>query len=282
MPNKQYDSSSKSLRYILGVTIGWFGLQQIFTIFFGSGYFYLSSLGIDDTLIALIWLSGPVSGVFQPLFGLLSDRCEHPWGRRHPFILVGARMLACATLWLAWAEEIVAYACSTDTVNLVAEEVEMNSIALSLKFFVAGCVLLANIAIQPVQLGLRALAVDLIPTAQQPQVHAWITRMNLTGGIVGYAIGAIDLRNGADFLGSKRFRILSSLASLNLAVCILLTCHCTHTPETKNILHQIKSKKARTHSIITCRTKFKTLRQICVAQFFCFGAWFPFLYYVAK
>ncbi|KAJ1381683.1 MFS transporter superfamily [Sesbania bispinosa] len=68
---------------------------------------YVQQLGIPHQWASIIWLCGPVSGLFvQPLVGHLSDRCTSRFGRRRPFILVGAASIVVAVLIIGYAADI--------------------------------------------------------------------------------------------------------------------------------------------------------------------------------
>ena len=69
----------------LGIQYG-FGLQQANM---SPIYRYL---GADEANIPALWLAGPLTGMLlQPIIGAVSDRSWSPtWGRRKPFILIGA------------------------------------------------------------------------------------------------------------------------------------------------------------------------------------------------
>lgn len=268
----------KSLGFILTLSAGWFGLQQIFTVFFGSGYFYLASLGFRDTTISLMWLSGPSAGLFfQPLIGAMSDRCTHPWGQRRPFIVIGTLVLICAILSLAWAEEITTAFSQAPRWEISAKDQHQAS-SWGLSTLVTASILVANFAIQPVQLGLRAMATDLVPIHQQAQAQAWIARLNLMGSLVGYGIGSADLPGKLHFLGHSQFQILCSLVSINLAICISITCSLIQ--ETRPTL-LLSPKKPQRPLLVRLR-ELTVVRRVCVAQVFCWLAWFPFLYGIAK
>ena len=88
----------------LGIQYG-FGLQQANM---SPIYRYL---GADESAIPGLWLAGPLTGLLlQPIIGAVSDRSWSPtWGRRKPFILVGALLGSIAmilmpnssTVWMA-------------------------------------------------------------------------------------------------------------------------------------------------------------------------------------
>lgn len=70
---------------------------------------YLLSLGMSKSLLAFVWIAGPLSGTLvQPYIGIRSDNCRIPWGKRKPFMFAGAAATIVALLALAWVQEIVA------------------------------------------------------------------------------------------------------------------------------------------------------------------------------
>jgi solute carrier family 45 protein 1/2/4 len=65
-------------------------------------------LGLNKSLLALVWIAGPLSGVLvQPYVGIKSDRCRSRLGKRRPFILGGAIATIVSLMVLAWTREIV-------------------------------------------------------------------------------------------------------------------------------------------------------------------------------
>nr|ALX37955.1 sucrose transporter 4 [Prunus persica] len=68
---------------------------------------YVQELGIPRAWASVIWLCGPLSGlVVQPLVGHMSDRCNSRFGRRRPFIVIGAACIAVAVLIIGYSAEI--------------------------------------------------------------------------------------------------------------------------------------------------------------------------------
>lgn len=68
---------------------------------------YVQQLGIPHQWASIIWLCGPVSGLFvQPLVGIMSDRCTSRFGRRRPFILAGTASIIVAVIIIGYAADI--------------------------------------------------------------------------------------------------------------------------------------------------------------------------------
>jgi solute carrier family 45 protein 1/2/4 len=69
---------------------------------------YLLSLGISKSMLALVWIAGPLSGALvQPYVGMKSDNCRMKWGKRRPFIVGGAAATIVSLMVLAWATELM-------------------------------------------------------------------------------------------------------------------------------------------------------------------------------
>jgi solute carrier family 45 protein 1/2/4 len=100
--------ATKSTWYLILLTISIGGLQIAWSVELSNGSPYLLSLGLSKSLMALVWIAGPLSGTLvQPYVGMLSDNCRISWGKRKPFMLGGAAATILSLLFLAWTKEIV-------------------------------------------------------------------------------------------------------------------------------------------------------------------------------
>lgn len=99
---------TKNLLYMLLLTVSIGGLQLAWAVEISNGTPYLLSLGLSKSLMALVWIAGPLSGALvQPYVGMLSDDCRSPWGKRTPFMIAGSAATIISLLALAWVREIV-------------------------------------------------------------------------------------------------------------------------------------------------------------------------------
>lgn len=99
---------TKSIWYILLLTVSIGGLQIAWSVEMSNGSPYLLSLGISKSLMALVWIAGPLSGTLvQPYVGMLSDNCRIPWGKRKPFMIGGTVATILSLMFLAWTKETV-------------------------------------------------------------------------------------------------------------------------------------------------------------------------------
>lgn len=99
---------TKSFWYLVLLTISIGGLQIAWSVELSNGSPYLLSLGLSKSMMALVWIAGPLTGTLvQPYIGMLSDNCRVPWGKRKPFMIGGALATAVSLLFLSWTKEIV-------------------------------------------------------------------------------------------------------------------------------------------------------------------------------
>lgn len=93
---------------LLNFCLGFFGLQfawQMRIILSGP---VTEGLGASPFIFGLIWLAGPVTGmVVQPVIGAMSDNTSTKFGRRRPYLLLGA-LLAAIALWAFPNSETIA------------------------------------------------------------------------------------------------------------------------------------------------------------------------------
>lgn len=91
-------------RYMLKDTYPVFFLG---TVEMAYGSPFLLELGLSKSLMSLVWIAGPVSGLIaQPIFGSLSDRCTIKWGRRRPFLVGGTIVTILSMLAIGHAKDL--------------------------------------------------------------------------------------------------------------------------------------------------------------------------------
>ncbi|KAL9225679.1 hypothetical protein vseg_001573 [Gypsophila vaccaria] len=146
---------------------------------------YVQELGIPHAFASIIWLCGPISGFFvQPLVGHLSDRSHSSFGRRRPFILSGAAMIAVSVVIVGFSADIgyffgddVAASSRTRPRAIVA--------------FVVGFWLL-DVANNTTQGPCRALLADLTGKDHRRNrvANAYYSLFMAIGNILGFATGS--------------------------------------------------------------------------------------------
>jgi maltose/moltooligosaccharide transporter len=109
--NTVYTKPRLSLRQILEMNLGFFGLQFSFGLQQSNVSAIYSYLGADEASMPLLWLAGPVTGLLvQPLIGAMSDRTHSRLGRRTPYFLIGAIICSLGLLAMPYSPTLWAAA----------------------------------------------------------------------------------------------------------------------------------------------------------------------------
>ena len=96
---------------------------------------YLLSLGMSKSLLAFVWIAGPLSGTLvQPYVGKRSDDCRISWGKRKPFMLAGAAATIISLVALAWTREIVRGVLGMLGMDSESHEVKVAAISFAISF----------------------------------------------------------------------------------------------------------------------------------------------------
>ena len=239
---------------------------------------FLVSLGLSNSLTALVWIAAPLSGMLvQPLVGILSDRSRIKWGRRRPFIIGGTLGVVISMLILAWIENIFGVSSQV----LVSEGSPKPKRSLILSFAVS-LIYILNISIQPLQAGLRTLIVENCPRHQQSEASAWAGGMTGIGNIIGYLSGFTALPSLLNLEHWTQFQCLCIIASLSLMITTTMSCSIIERDPYSRSLDQ--SEQGGVIAVFkdlikTYRTMPARVRKVCHIQFCAWMGWFPFLYY---
>jgi solute carrier family 45 protein 1/2/4 len=247
----------------------------IWSVVLANGTVYLLSLGLPEYLTAMAWMAGPLCGIFvQPYMGVLSDNHAGKYGRRRPFMVAGTIGIMLSMLSLAFIEQIVNTVFGT----------EDESVGLSATLIAALVLVWAlNFSIQPLQVGMRALIIDMFPQQMQSQVSAWASYWVGCGNILGAIAGSISLPHAIRLPGLTQFQCLCLIAALTLGATAFVACSAGK--------EDVRDARiATTDTLSGIREPFKrifaayfkiswTTRQVLVIQFYSWMAWFPFLYY---
>ncbi|KAK8247671.1 hypothetical protein HDK77DRAFT_481158 [Phyllosticta capitalensis] len=276
--NPEAGEDTKSSWYLLLLTLGGLGLQIAWSVELSYGSPYLISLGLSKSLLALVWIAGPLSGTLvQPYVGLKSDNCRSRWGKRRPFIIGGAAATIVSLFLLAWARELVGGILS---IFGVARDTSANQTCTIL--FAVLMVYVLDFAINVIQAAIRAFVVDCAPTHQQEAANAWIMRTTGTGNILGYLSGFINLPKYLPFLGDSQMKVLCAIACLALAVTVTISCSTISERDPRNEgvpdSHGglVGFFKTLFHSV---RRLPPQISKVCQVQLAAWIGWFPFLFY---
>lgn len=278
------DSSqdTKSIWYLILLTISIGGLQIAWSVEMSNGSPFLLSLGLSKSLMALVWIAGPLSGTLvQPYVGMLSDNCRISWGKRKPFMVGGAAATIVSLLFLAWVQDIVG-----GTLSLFGADMESEGVKVAIIVAAVFGVYVLDFAINTLQAAIRAFIVDCAPAHQQEAANAMASRIIGFGNIVGYVAGYVKLSEFLWFLGNTQFKILCAIASIALVITVGISV--AFIPERDPRLDGPPRK--RNAGIISFFISiFKSvkhlppnIKRVCMVQFCSWVGFFPLLFYTSS
>ncbi|KAF1915704.1 hypothetical protein BDU57DRAFT_451545 [Ampelomyces quisqualis] len=268
---EQQTEETKSSWFLFLLTFGGLGLQIGWSVETSNGSPYLLSLGLSKSMLALVWIAGPLSGVLvQPYVGLKSDNCRLPWGKRRPFILGGATATILSLMLLSWAKELV-----SGFLGIFGADPESAGVKTSVMLFAVLFVYVLDFAIN---------VIDVAPTHQQESANAWLMRSAGIGNIAGYLAGYIKLPEYLPWLGDSQFKVLCAIASFIMALTVgisVSTCaerdptfDAAPVQQEGGVIAFFRSLYRSVHSLPA------QIKRVCEVQFFAWIGWFPFLFYI--
>ncbi|KAL1880503.1 hypothetical protein VTK73DRAFT_5890 [Phialemonium thermophilum] len=274
--------ATKSVWYLILLTISIGGLQIAWSVELSNGSPYLLSLGLSKSLMALVWIAGPLSGTLvQPYVGMLSDNCRIRWGKRKPFMLGGTAATVASLLFLAWTKEIVGCFLGLFGADRDSEGVKVTIIVVAVVW-----VYILDFAINTVQAAIRAFIVDCAPAHQQEAANSMASRIVGFGNIVGYVAGYVKLPKYVGFLGDTQFKDLCAIASIALTSTVLLSCLLIRERDPR-----LEGPPARDRAgVLAFFAKiFKSIKRlppqiknVCLVQFCAWIGFFPMLFYTSS
>ncbi|EER27286.1 general alpha-glucoside permease, putative [Coccidioides posadasii C735 delta SOWgp] len=275
--DKEGESKSSWYLFLLTLSIG--GLQIVWSVELSNGSPYLLSLGMSKSLLAFVWIAGPLTGTLvQPYVGIRSDNCRVPWGKRKPFMIGGGIATVISLMALAWVREMVGGVLGIFGAGAQSEGVKVTTIVVATFFMFC-----LDFAINTVQAAIRAFIVDNAPAHQQESANAWASRLTGIGNILGYISGYLDLPKVLPFFGNTQFKVLCVIASLALGTTLLISClyiqerdpRLEGPPRSKNpgVICFFKQVFA------SIKRLPPQIRKVCEVQLCAWVGWFPFLFY---
>ncbi|KAI9886802.1 MAG: hypothetical protein M1823_001372 [Watsoniomyces obsoletus] len=234
---------------------------------------YLLKLGLTKSRTSLVWIAGPLSGlIMQPVVGVMADRSNSKWGRRRPFMIGGALIVAACLLVLGWTAEIVGlFVTSPDSKKT-------GTIILAVLSIYA-----VDFAINAVQASCRSLIVDTLPVRKQQMGSAWASRMVAVGHLLSYGTGTMNLvRMFGTTLGGEQFKQVCVISAAVLLTAVGIT---SYSVQERVLIARRDADagggawKVISQILSTTWNMPKRMKAICWIQFWSWIGWFPFLFY---
>ncbi|KAI6785719.1 General alpha-glucoside permease [Emericellopsis cladophorae] len=273
---------TKSVWYLILLTISIGGLQIAWSVELSNGSPFLLSLGLSKSLMALVWIAGPLTGTLvQPYVGMLSDSCRLSIGKRKPFMLGGSAVTVASLLLLAWTKEIV-----TGVAGAFGADVESSGVRVMTIVVAVIWVYVLDFAINTVQAAIRAFIVDCAPAHQQEAANAMASRITGFGNILGYIAGYLDLPAYLWIFGGTQFKILCTLASIALASTIILSTMVIKERDPRQEGPPPANHRGVLAFFVTLVKSVRRLppqiKRVCEVQFFAWIGFFPLLFYTSS
>lgn len=276
----EHAESTKSRSYLVLLTFAMGGLQVAWAVELSSISPFLLELGLSKSLLAFVWIAGPLSGTLvQPYVGIKSDDCRYKRGRRRPFMIGGAAATIISLMLLSWTREVVGGFSKS-----FGADPESSGVLLASQIWAVAMVYVLDFAINVVQAGIRAFIVDCAPTHQQESANAIAGIITGFGGIVGYLFGEFDLSESLAFLGHTQFQALCAVASIVMASTMAVSCSTIKEPDPWMYgppSHSRGGVLAFFKSVFSSIKALPTqVKRVCMVQIFAWIGWFPFLFYI--
>ncbi|KAK1964710.1 general alpha-glucoside permease [Colletotrichum eremochloae] len=282
LADQEDPQQTKSTWYLILLTISIGGLQIAWSVELSNGSPYLLSLGLSKSLMALVWIAGPLTGTLvQPYVGMKSDNCRLPWGKRKPFMLGGAVATIISLMFLAWTREIV-----TGILGLFGADTESRAVKNTIICVAVVGIYVLDFAINTVQAAIRAFIVDCAPAHQQEAANAMASRITGFGNILGYVAGYINLPTYLWFLGDTQFKVLCAIASIALATTIVVSTTLIKERDPRLEGPPVLGKPGVLSFFKQIFASIKRLppqiRKVCQVQFCAWIGFFPLLFYTSS
>ncbi len=248
------------------LSFGFFGVQIAYALQSANISRIFATLGADPHDLSYFWILPPLMGmIVQPLVGTWSDKTWCRWGRRKPYLYVGAIV----------AVAVMALLPNSGSFNL--------TVKAAMSFGLVMLMLLdtsINMAMQP----FKMMVGDMVNEEQKSKAYSIQSMLCNAGSLVGYLFPYLFTWFGISNIAPEGVIPDSVTYSFYVGAVILLLCVLYTGLSVKemapeeyakfhNITEEEKSeKKDLVHLLLHAP---KAFWQIGLVQFFC---WFAFLY----
>ena len=248
------------------LSFGFFGVQIAYALQSANISRIFATLGADPHTLSFFWILPPLMGmIVQPIVGAMSDKTWCKWGRRKPYLYVGALV----------AIIVMALLPNAGSFNM--------TVKAALAFGAIMLMLLdtsINMAMQP----FKMMVGDMVNEEQKTQAYSIQSLLCNAGSLVGYLFPYIFTFFGVKNIAPEGMIPDSVTWSFYIGAAILILCVLytgakvkEMNPEEYAAFHGIKeeAKEEKTNLIELLFHAPKAFWQIGLVQFF---SWFAFLY----
>jgi maltose/moltooligosaccharide transporter len=252
-----------SLAQIFTMSFGFLGIQFGFALQNGNTSRILRSFGADVDQLPMFWIVAPLVGmIVQPIIGHYSDKTWNRIGRRKPYFLTGALLSSAALIFLP-------------------NSGGMAGVVPAL-WIGAGMVMVMdasfNVAMEP----FRALVADNLPNSQSTLGFSIQTFLIGLGAVAGSALPDILAKNGVSMVAAAdgiapniKYAFYIGAAVFVTAILVTIFFSREYPPAEYEKYHGKPVEDTHQSGLSSIITDFKnmpkTMKQLCLVQFF---SWF--------
>ena len=245
------------------ISFGFFGVQIAYALQSANISRIFSTLGADPHSLSYFWILPPLAGIIvQPIIGALSDKTWCRFGRRIPYLFVGAII---AVLVMCLLPNAGSFGMSVSTAMIFG--------LLSLMFLDTSI----NIAMQP----FKMMVGDMVNEKQKGLAYSIQSFLCNAGSLAGYLFPFIFAAIGISNIAPKGVIPDSVIYSFYIGAAILIICVIYTTVKVKEYPPQLYAEyhgisdnpKEEKANIFTLLAKApKAFWTVGLVQFFCWAA----------
>lgn len=245
------------------ISFGFFGVQIAYALQSANISRIFSTLGADPHSLSYFWILPPLAGiVVQPLIGALSDKTWTRYGRRIPYLFVGALI---AVLVMCLLPNAGSFGMSVASAMIFG--------LFSLMFLDTSI----NIAMQP----FKMMVGDMVNEKQKGLAYSIQSFLCNAGSLAGYLFPFLFALVGISNVAPKGVVPDSVIYSFYIGALILILCVFYTTIKVKEyppalyaeyhgISASLKDEKTNMFQLLLCAPK--TFWTVGLVQFFCWAA----------
>lgn len=252
-----------SFAKLFNISFGFFGVQIAYALQSANISRIFATLGADPHNLSFFWILPPLMGMLvQPLVGYFSDKTWCRFGRRIPYLFVGAAVAVLVMCLLPNAGSFGLAVSGAMVFGLIALMFLDTSI---------------NMAMQP----FKMMVGDLVNEKQKTKAYSIQSFLCNAGSIVGYLFPLIFTYIGIQNIAPKGQVPDSVIWSFYIGAAILILCvvytmvNVREMPPEEFAQYQIKDESTGKASAKEPEGAWTVFFQVGVVQFFC---WAAFLY----
>lgn len=248
------------------ISFGFFGVQIAYALQSANISRIFATLGADPHSLSYFWILPPLMGmIVQPLVGLFSDKTWTRFGRRIPYLFVGAAVAVIVMCLLPNAGSLGLTVASAMIFGLV-----------SLMFLDTSI----NMAMQP----FKMMVGDMVNEKQKAKAYSIQSFLCNAGSLAGYlfpilftAIGIANVAPEGQVPDSVKWSFYVGAAILILCVIYTTANVKEYDPEQMRAFQETAQEENRAEEAAggSKNKALKVFIEVGVVQFFC---WFAFMY----